>query len=270
MNNLEKKSELRSKILQLESAMLAIPDHMTQEDFQTKHYFAPGLYLREITIPKGVTLTGKIHKTEHMCILSKGDVSVYTEDGIKRIQASTVVHSLPGTKRVMFAHEESVWINCHYNPENEKDIDKIDDLFVVDTFEQFYLGSNRSLDDVLNVLGVTRDALTAISENLSDQIPFPVDPAVIRIGESSIHGKGIFSTDKIKKGQIIAPARIGSMRTPAGRYCNHSGSPNSEMVMRDNGDVDLVALSDIEKDSEVLSDYYLNFANTRRAVVGGK
>jgi hypothetical protein len=28
-----------------------------------RHYFAPGLYAREMTIPKGVTVTGSVHKT---------------------------------------------------------------------------------------------------------------------------------------------------------------------------------------------------------------
>lgn len=129
------KEELRAEIVALESVMLKMTSSLIH--IEPKHYFAPGLYLREIFIPKGVTLTGKIHKTEHLCILSKGRVSVYTEDGIKEIEASTVVPSLPGTKRVMYAHEDSVWINCHHNPSDERDLEKIDDVFVVDTFDQF-------------------------------------------------------------------------------------------------------------------------------------
>lgn len=127
--------DLREKIVVLEAAMLAMPEH--QIHIEPKHYFVPGIYMREISIPKDVTLTGKIHKTEHMCILSKGEVSVYTEDGIKRIKASSVVHSLPGTKRVLYAHEDSVWINVHHHPSNEQNLEKIEEMFVVDTFEQF-------------------------------------------------------------------------------------------------------------------------------------
>lgn len=128
--------EMREKIVALEAAMKAMPAERHLH-IEPKHYFANGLYMREITIPKGATITGKIHKTEHLCVLSRGEVSVQTEDGIKRIQASTVVHSKPGMKRVLFAHEESVWINCHHNPENETDLDKIEAFYVVDTFDQF-------------------------------------------------------------------------------------------------------------------------------------
>lgn len=130
---LQTKAQLREKILKLESVMLEMKDK--QIHIEPIHHFAPGLYLREIKIPKDVTLTGLIHKTEHLCILSKGKVSVSTEDGMKTLEASSVVHSMPGTKRVLYAHEESVWINVHFNPTNESDISKIDDLYTVTTFE---------------------------------------------------------------------------------------------------------------------------------------
>jgi hypothetical protein len=256
-------SQMRGKIQELENAFKAHPDHMTQSDFDTKHYFVPGIYMRSIAIPKGVCLTGKIHKTEHMCILSQGEVSVQTEYGMKRLKASSVVHSKPGMKRVLYAHEDSVWINVHHNPSDEQDIEKVDDLFVVDTFEQFYISSKRTLDDVLNVLGKTHAELTSISENIDDQIPFPVEPDGISVGESLVHGKGVFATKSFSKGDVIAFARIGDKRTPVGRFCNHSGDPNSEMVMRENGDVDLVAIKEIGQGFEILSDYYFNYVKTR-------
>lgn len=126
--------QMRGRILDLEAAMLAKPESLIH--IEPKHYFVPGLYAREISIPKNTVLTGLIHKTEHLCVLSKGEVSVQTEDGVKRIKASTVVHSMPGTKRVLYAHEDSVWINFHHNPSDERDLDKIDDLYTVKTFEE--------------------------------------------------------------------------------------------------------------------------------------
>ena len=51
------------------------------------HYFAHGLYAREIFIAKGTCLTGKIHLYGHINIISKGDISVMTDEGIKRITA---------------------------------------------------------------------------------------------------------------------------------------------------------------------------------------
>lgn len=127
-------AEMREKILRLEAAMLAMKEHHIE--IKTTHHFAPGVYMREIFIPKGTTLTGKIHKTEHLNILSQGDLSVWTEDGIKRLKASTVVKSQPGIKRVGYAHEDSVWITVHHNASDETDVDKIEEMLIAKTFDE--------------------------------------------------------------------------------------------------------------------------------------
>lgn len=128
------KKEMRDKIMQLEAAMFQHPEKMIH--IEPVHYFANGLYAREITIPKDVTLTGLIHKTEHLCVLAKGEIAVWTDEGMKRIKAPYVVHSLPGIKRAIHALEESVWINFHHNPTNEKDLEKIEAIYTVKTFEE--------------------------------------------------------------------------------------------------------------------------------------
>lgn len=130
-------AEMRARIMRLETAMLCIPAEQRGESaFVTKHHFAPGVYMRELFIPKGAVLTGKIHKTEHLNILSQGDLTVWTEDGMKRLKASTVIKSQPGMKRVGYAHEDSVWITVHHNPENEQDIEKLEARLVTNSFEE--------------------------------------------------------------------------------------------------------------------------------------
>jgi hypothetical protein len=73
------------------------------------HYFSPGVYAREITIPEGVTLTGEIHRYPQLNILSKGRMQVLTEDGIVEVEAPFTVVSPAGTKRVAYCHTECVW-----------------------------------------------------------------------------------------------------------------------------------------------------------------
>lgn len=130
-------ARMREKIVELEDAIKRHPDALGPSDFKTTHHFAPGVYMRELFIPKGVLLTGKIHKTEHLNILSQGKLSVWTEDGMKTLLASTVLKSLPGAKRVGYAHEDSVWITVHHNPEDEKNVERLEDALVLETFEQF-------------------------------------------------------------------------------------------------------------------------------------
>src|SRR5271165_5956025 len=122
----------REKILQLERMMKESPE---QIHIEPVHYIANGLYAREITIPKDTILTGKIHLFEHINIISKGDISVLTEQGIKRIKAPATIISKPGIKRVGYTHEETVWTTIH--PCDETDPEKAEKLLVVDTFEEF-------------------------------------------------------------------------------------------------------------------------------------
>ena len=138
-------SEMRTLIMGLEAAMQAMPECMTAEDFNTTHHFESGIYMRELFIPKGIVLTGKIHKTAHMNILSQGKLTVWTEDGMKTLTASTVIKSQPGIKRVGYAHEDSVWITVHHNPDDERDVKKVEARLFTDTFEEFNCHTNEPL-----------------------------------------------------------------------------------------------------------------------------
>lgn len=127
-------AEMRAEILRLEQVMFSMTEQ--QIELKVTHHFAPGVYMREIFIPKGTTLTGKIHKTEHLNILSEGDLSVMTEDGVKRLTASKIIKSAPGIKRVGFAHEDSVWITVHHNPDDCVDTDKIEERLIAKSFAE--------------------------------------------------------------------------------------------------------------------------------------
>lgn len=99
----------REDINRLESYMLRMP----QLEIQPTHYFAKGLYAREIFIPAGTCLTGKVHKCEHLNIISKGKIQVWTENGMMEISAPFTMVSQPGTKRVGLATEDTVWTTIH-------------------------------------------------------------------------------------------------------------------------------------------------------------
>lgn len=108
---------------------------LDQVEIPVKHYFGHNSYAREITIPKGTVLTGKIHKTEQINILSKGDLSVLTEGGVVRVQAPFTVVSPAGTKRIAYAHEDSVWTTIHGTP--SRDMDEIETEFVAQSDQEY-------------------------------------------------------------------------------------------------------------------------------------
>jgi hypothetical protein len=127
-------SGVREKIDHLEAEMMKLP----QLEIPPVHYFAKGLYAREIFIPAGTLLTGKIHKTEHLNIVSKGDISVVTESGIKRIVAPLTMVSQPGTKRVGYAHADTVWTTIHPNISNERDLDKLEEELIALSYDAVF------------------------------------------------------------------------------------------------------------------------------------
>lgn len=99
----------REQIDKLEATLSKMP----QLAIETNHYHVKGLYAREIHIPAGTLLTGKVHKAEHLNIVSKGEIAVWTEDGMRRIKAPFVLPSYPSAKRVGFAIVDTVWVTIH-------------------------------------------------------------------------------------------------------------------------------------------------------------
>lgn len=260
--NPESRARLRSKIAELEQ-FLATHE---QIEIPTKHSFSKGVYAREITIPKGAIIVGKIHKHQNMNIISKGHVSFFSTDGAVHAKAPYTFVASPGVKRVIVAHEETVWTTIHGT--DETDLEAIEEIFIAKNYDDLYLSSGRTLDDVLSIIGASHEYLKAISENEDDLTDFPLEYGV-EVRFSRIHGQGLFATTSYVAGELICPARIGGKRTPAGRYTNHYHNPNAEMVTNNLGDVELYALRDIPAGSEIVTDYYFNFKNTRSQLCHG-
>lgn len=99
----------RTSIFKLEECLMAL----AQASMPLEHYFCDGLYARKLTIPMHCCLTGAIHKRANIALLAQGDMTIVTEDGVKRITGPYVIVSREGIKRAGFAHEECVFITVH-------------------------------------------------------------------------------------------------------------------------------------------------------------
>ena len=110
------------------AGLVSIKDDCEDISLDPNNQFASGVYARELSISKGSLIVGKVHKTEHFNIISKGDISVATKDGIMRIQAPYTFVSKAGIQKVVFAHEDTVWTTIHAT--NETDIDKLENELV--------------------------------------------------------------------------------------------------------------------------------------------
>jgi len=109
------------------------------------NFFMDGVYIRGMTMYKGTAVVGAIHKTLHMCFLLKGHLTVANEDGVIDHVAPCYIISKPGVKRVLYAHEDSVWYNTHKNPSNTKDIRKLEEELVAINYKEYeqYINKNK-------------------------------------------------------------------------------------------------------------------------------
>ena len=91
----------------------------------TEHYFADGMYARKVTRPAGFVIVGKVHKREHFYVVAKGSVLVVNGEERSHLKAGDLIVSKPGTKRNVFALEDSVCVTFHRTAKrNLKEIEK--------------------------------------------------------------------------------------------------------------------------------------------------
>jgi mannose-6-phosphate isomerase-like protein (cupin superfamily) len=131
---------VKSPIEALQAAMSELP----QVSLPTNHYWADGMYCRELFRPKDTTIVGKVHKREHFYIIVSGEVTVVSGDRRERIKAPRVLVSSPGTKRAVYAHEDSVCLTVHRTPFTDmNDIER--DLVEEDATAMFGPGNTLKL-----------------------------------------------------------------------------------------------------------------------------
>lgn len=125
---------VRKRIRQLTADLFALSDDEKRE-FDVKHTFLNGMYMRELFIPKGSLLVGKIHKLDCLNIVSKGDISILTETGSARVTAGYSVVSPAGIQKVGYAHEDTVFVNVFRT--EETGIEKIEDVVAFADYDEF-------------------------------------------------------------------------------------------------------------------------------------
>lgn len=128
--------EVRDWITALTKYIQSLPGEV-QIDMPVKHTFLQGMYMRELFIPKGTVLVGKIHKMECMNIVSKGDISVITETGSARVKAGYSVVTPAGMQKVGVAHEDTIFVNVFRTDETNPDT--IEDALAWSSYEQMAL-----------------------------------------------------------------------------------------------------------------------------------
>jgi len=141
------KSELlltnKEKVIKLENALISIADEeniVTQQDtkiFPLKHSFADGVYVRQMNMEKGSSVIGAIHNHAHVWFLLTGNISVAAGDVIEEYVSPCYVIASPGTKRIIHANEDSIFVNVHKNPSNTQSIQELENEIVSINYKEY-------------------------------------------------------------------------------------------------------------------------------------
>jgi quercetin dioxygenase-like cupin family protein len=109
-------------------------------DCPVYHHFSPGVYAREMRVPAGAAVIGKVHKFENMLVMSAGEATFLLGDQPVRVCAPQIWVSPPGTQRAAFAHTDCVFISVHGT--HKTDLAEIEAEFIAQDmieYEQFLL-----------------------------------------------------------------------------------------------------------------------------------
>lgn len=124
MANLSVADSLKSSVTHLENtineSIASGASECAIDQTSLRHFYTDaipeygcGIYTRELTVPKGMTFVGKIHRHSHMTFLLKGELMVVSSTGKVHMKAPHTWVTPIGAKRAFHALEDSILTNVH-------------------------------------------------------------------------------------------------------------------------------------------------------------
>ena len=118
-------------ILALEKVMKTMP----QIHSEPKHYRVDGVYVRELFIPAGCLLTGKIHNKESIGVLAQGRLRITNGESSFVAEAPYITVDKPGIKRLGYAETDCTFLTIHRT--DAEDMGIMENELVSNTFEEY-------------------------------------------------------------------------------------------------------------------------------------
>lgn len=113
--------------------LMKLTHHFTQRDPK----YGCGMYARELFIPKGAMIVGKIHKRPHLNIVLTGKISVLSEKGKHYFEAPCILPCTPGDKRIGYAEEDTTWLTIHITEHlGESELDAVEADVTANSYEE--------------------------------------------------------------------------------------------------------------------------------------
>lgn len=136
----------REEILDVETTLKGVNDPPPL--IPIAHHFANGVYGREMYMPEGTVLVGKIHKCESINVITMGQVVVANPEQPemnKILVAPFTYVSPPGTKRLIMALKDSIWMTFH--PAKSQDLEELEDELIVKNYDELTFTEREALGE---------------------------------------------------------------------------------------------------------------------------
>lgn len=138
--------KIRNEIKDIEVKLGKMPNAMFGDSFPLKHSVVDGLYIREIFVPKNTLFVSKLFKQDHASFLLLGELSILTEKGIMRVKAPFHMITKIGTKRVVYVHEDCIWVTVHPNKNNLINLERLEEEIIAKDYEQLNEEENKFIE----------------------------------------------------------------------------------------------------------------------------
>ena len=128
--------EFRGRALEVEAALLeagALAGEETERVCPGTHTWGEGCFVREWNSPAERVVVSKIHKVAHPFFILKGEVSVLTEEGVRRFKAPYHGITPAGTKRLLYTHTPVQWVTVHVT--DKTDLTEIEEEIIAKDFD---------------------------------------------------------------------------------------------------------------------------------------
>jgi hypothetical protein len=132
--------ERRAAIEALGDKLATLP----QTEFPVTNRFAGGVYIREIFMPAGNIVIGKIHTTQFFNVLVSGQCLIATTEGILHIRAPYTFVSEPGSQKCGLCITDVVWQTIHAT--DSTDVEEIVSGLTTDSYDK--LETDFALDEL--------------------------------------------------------------------------------------------------------------------------
>lgn len=100
-----------------------------EADFEVRHIFEPGRYIREFELPGDFLFIGRVHRRGHLVELLRGRAVLITGAGNSLHSAYEIMETPPGFQTVARTLTPVVARSIHVNPRELRDVEELEDEF---------------------------------------------------------------------------------------------------------------------------------------------